>query len=353
MTSGYGIKGKLAAAFLNALQIKILNIIYGKVALKLNDWENHEKDNTHSDSLALKLFLFKIVNTYSGLLYMAFLKESLETHTKTICKNNAGEVVSCSLAGVTKHTVTVPGCTSCLYDLGFQLLVVFATSMSFNVLELGMPYLKWKIKNYSESKKVEKSDDPTMRKNLYPVEENSKLEPYESPLDDYMEMAIQFGFVALFGASMPLIPLLALIEITLEIRVDAWKICNLTRRPDPNRSENIGIWKQVIVTIAYLGAFSNAGLVVFTSGLFSEYDYFHRLLFFAALEHFLLLGMYIIGAFIVDMPTIVRNGIDWGRRIVFKKNLGVDENTKEVSAEYSTFHGGDFELRKEDMSYHQ
>ena len=70
--------GARFCAFLNAMQIKIMNFIYKYVARKLTDWENHEVDTTYNANLASKLFLFQFVNSYNSLFYIAFLKSSLE-----------------------------------------------------------------------------------------------------------------------------------------------------------------------------------------------------------------------------------------------------------------------------------
>ena len=122
-------KAPLEAAVLNAVQIKVFNYIYGKVAIFLNDKENHETENLYNNNLALKLFLFKFVNSYSGLFYLAFVQQPYEG--------------TCSAKG-------------CLYDLGYQLCIIFATNMSLNIMELGLPYLTMKWNERSENKKIEK-----------------------------------------------------------------------------------------------------------------------------------------------------------------------------------------------------
>jgi len=66
------------ASFLNALQIKVMNVIYGKVAKWMNDWENYETDTIYNDQLSIKLFLFQFVNSYNSLFYIAFFKASAE-----------------------------------------------------------------------------------------------------------------------------------------------------------------------------------------------------------------------------------------------------------------------------------
>jgi Calcium-activated chloride channel len=320
--------GSIVPAVINSIQIKVFNQIYGIVALKLNDWENHETENAYNDNLALKLFLFKIVNSYAGLFYIAFFK------------SDCGE----------------EGCVS---ELGTQILVLFLTNTFMNALELGIPLIKWKLDILKEDKKIKKAieehkDDPEKKANyridLYPVEKNSKLAAYESPLDDYMEMAIQFGYVALFGASQPLIPVLAFIEILIEIRVDAWKLCKLTRRPDPQRSENIGVWKSIIVTIAYIGSVTNSGIVVFTSGIFDSEANYLKVIIFILLEHFLLIGMYIIAAAVPDTPIVVTDGLTWSNRIVKAKILNQAEDDR-PKFEFNTSRGDEpFLIEPKDLN---
>ena len=315
---------RVAGGIINALQIRIMNIIYGKLASSLNNWENHETENLYNDNLAVKLFLFKFINSYASLFYIAFFKQSIE------------------------------GCDgSCMGDLSLQLLIIFVTNLFLNVFELSMPWLKIKMKIRAEDKKIKEAmeKDKTIREVLYEVEQESKLETYESPLDDYMEMAIQYGYVALFGASVPYLPLLALIEILLEIRVDAWKLCLLTKRPDPNRSEDIGVWKHILIAIAYAGALSNAGIIFITSGIFDSHSLFDKILGFITLEHFLLLGMYLINIIIPDFPIIVTNGLNWSKRIAEEKKLNWKVGLN-IKAEFNTSRGDEkFLLHLEDFNY--
>lgn len=85
-----------------------------------------------------------------------------------------------------------------------------------------------------------------------------------------MEMVLQYGYVVLFCAAFPLTPLLALIELIIEIKVDAWKLCKLTLRPRPYRAEDIGVWRSVVLTISFIAAFTNAALIIFASPAFIE-----------------------------------------------------------------------------------
>ena len=60
-------------------------------------------------------------------------------------------------------------------------------------------------------------------------------------ISEYIEMAIQFGFVTLFSAAFTLAPLLAMINNLFEIRIDALKYTRYKTRPVPKRYDG-RIW---------------------------------------------------------------------------------------------------------------
>lgn len=66
---------------------------------------------------------------------------------------------------------------------------------------------------------------------------------YARPLDDYLEMFIQFGYVLLFSPAFPLAAFCALVNNLFEIRIDAFKLCNTVQRPFGRSVKNIGAWQ--------------------------------------------------------------------------------------------------------------
>ena len=280
----------LICGLLNAVQIKIMNIVYTKVAQKMNDWENHETESQANDSYAVKLFLFRFVNSYISLFYVAFVKAEIE---------------SC-------------GEDNCMAELRMQLGTIFITNLCMNVVELGMPWLKHKLRVWMELRKVRKlnAEGQHLREEMSYVEAQAKLEPYENPLEDYMEMVVEYGYVVLFSASFPIVPVLAVIEILLEIRVDAWKLCSLTRRPFPDQAEDIGVWFYIIQTVSFIGAITNAGLIVFTARIFHGVGIQGQWLVFMGIEHLLLLCKFLISIAVPDQPTVVKKGLAWSQRIM-------------------------------------
>lgn len=60
--------------------------------------------------------------------------------------------------------------------------------------------------------------------------------------DDYAELAVGFGYTALFVAALPIAALCYLLFSTLQIKGDGWKLMHLYKRPFPRGCEDIGTW---------------------------------------------------------------------------------------------------------------
>jgi hypothetical protein len=56
------------------------------------------------------------------------------------------------------------------------------------------------------------------------------------------------------------------LENVVEIRVDAFKMCWLTRRPHIELAEDVGAWGYLMQVMMLLGVLSNTALIVWTSG---------------------------------------------------------------------------------------
>src|SRR5262249_17941795 len=87
------------------------------------------------------------------------------------------------------------------------------------------------------------------------------------PFDDYLEIALQFGYVTLFVAAFPLAPCLALLNNCAEVWVDSQKVCKLSRRPNLPRAQDIGTWLYIFTYLSYASVILNGGVVMFTSDL--------------------------------------------------------------------------------------
>ena len=85
------------ASLINTVVVVVLNILYQRVAIRLNDYENHRTDTEYEDNLISKIFSFQLVNTFAGLTYVSFVKRYLNI----ICtKDNCTGEVAGSLSTV-------------------------------------------------------------------------------------------------------------------------------------------------------------------------------------------------------------------------------------------------------------
>ena len=167
--------GSTITALINAVQIQVLNAIYGSVAIYLNDFENHRTDTEYEDSLIAKTFIFQFVNSFSSLFYIAFVKPYIQDLD--------------------------PCVGSCMSELQTSLGTIFLTRLATgSILKLAIPYYSVKARQKSESRGVDIDD-------LTDVELAFMQEEYHVMLgtfNDFANLAIQFGYATMFICAYPL-----------------------------------------------------------------------------------------------------------------------------------------------------
>uniref|UniRef100_A0A0G4FP98 Anoctamin transmembrane domain-containing protein n=1 Tax=Chromera velia CCMP2878 TaxID=1169474 RepID=A0A0G4FP98_9ALVE len=254
----------------NAVQIKIFDLIWSAVAPVLTAFENHKLESQYRESLVVKVFLFKFINSFNSLFYIALLKDIVE-------QEDSGCEGPAEGAG---------GSRSCLSYLTTQLASIFVVNLAFNAFEIGAPLLSYALKV-----RRERTAEGGLAV-LSRVEKQYKMEKYDSTTDDFMELVIQFGLVAFFSIALPVIPFLAWLMNLLEIRIDAFKLLYCYQRPFPSRSreEGIGAWQNIIRTMAAISCIVNIGLPLFNLRLFSNMSDASRLITFLVAENAVLMA---------------------------------------------------------------
>lgn len=240
----------VTAALLNLVFINLLKFFYERLALWLTNWENPRTETDFKDSFTYKMFLFQFVNTYSSIFYIAFFKLNLVIGTPGNYRRLGGEKGS-RLDGC--------GAGGCLLDLCIQLVIIMVGQQIIgNVTEIAIPGLMkwWKLRQA----KKETTEIPQW-------EEDFKLSalPEHHMFWEYLEVVLQYGFVTMFVAAFPLAPLFALLNCTMELRVDAVNFVCQFRRPIANRAQDIGAWFRIMEAITSLSVLVNAFVIAFTS----------------------------------------------------------------------------------------
>ena len=243
-------------SIVNAIQILIFNVIYSKLVIILTNLENHKTQNQYEDSLVIKTFVFQFVNSFNSLVYIAFIK----------CDNNNDAVGDC------KH----PNTGNNMNELFVQLISIFLVSYVKNLLELGIPYGKYLICKWRKNV-IEidvKYDSFDLRNDIEGQLYLGNYVTYETDgtIDDYLELAVQFGYLTFFSIAFPLSGALLFIGLWLEMLTDKLKILKLIRRPIPLANKDIGTWESIFSIMVGLSILSNSALFCFTAPTFRDWD---------------------------------------------------------------------------------
>jgi hypothetical protein len=266
-------KYKWGSSIVSLVFIQLASRTYKPMAVRLTDWENHRTQTEYDDSLVVKNFMFEFINNYFTLFFIAFLmgnidipfkdlwdylsrvvlKEGLFPDEMTPCQNSKGETM-----------------TSCMGILQRQLLVVFTGKQGASLLKQYVQPL------HAARGRVKKENSEIIQKNKfraeghqYPLEIDNQFEkekflaPYESNFDDFKEMSIQFGYATLFAVSYPLAAMFAWLNNLIEMRLDAYQLCNMHQRAYWRQQEDIGSWAGVFQMISVINVMTNACLVGF------------------------------------------------------------------------------------------
>jgi hypothetical protein len=320
----------IIAAIWYAIQIEIFTFIFSATSINLTDYENHRTDTEYEDALIAKTFVFQFINCYTPLFYIAFLKPFIPTID--YCTNNG----------------------NCMTELQIFLGTIFLSRILLsNLLEVAIPAMKVHFNKSEQTahvlKDVELSggssrtgrggklsakekntaeaagllqktiNDEELRKELNTmgdVEKNYVLNDYNVMLgvfDDYAELVMQFGYTTMFVAAFPLCVLIAAFSNYVEIRVDAWKLCQLTRRPEPRGTEDIGTWFSILSFISVVAVVTNSAITVYTSTQLIDYTWAERSYFFIGITGLILTGKAIFSYIIylvyitvwIDTDTVV------------------------------------------------
>lgn len=104
------------------------------------------------------------------------------------------------------------------------------------------------------------------------VEQEYTMEPFNSTFNEFTSAVVQYGYLALFAPAYPLAPLLALVNNILEMRLDAVKLCTVTRRPHVRQAEDIGSWFTVLNVLGFFAVLTNATMLAFVGSQLGEAD---------------------------------------------------------------------------------
>lgn len=260
------------------------NVLFGRVALFFNDWENHATESSYRNHRIAKVFFFRFLASFVSLFYYAFSP---------------------------LHSLTT---------LFMQLAAFLVVGQLVNnLMEVGGAGF-WKLCSRCRARaRVRHAEDSGLaegrrgRRLLRHAQsqawEEARARRYDT-FDDYAELLIQYGQVTFFSWAFPLAPLCALINNLFEMRTDAYRLLYLTQRPIAYKAGGIGVWHNVLSSMSILAVLTNCAHLALTSKQFR--DFFpaltdaQRLLLVFVFEHMVLALRLMMMYIIPPVPAAVK-----------------------------------------------
>jgi len=307
--------GRITFQIINALIVEVLNVVFTWVAKKLTDQENHRAYSEYANHLLAKTVVFKFVNSYISLYYIAFFK----AHSHLF-----GMPMEC-----------VHG--DCLMDLGSQLAIFMVTRITLqNFIELGWPYIKMAYRTYTEQHTFSSwnpfQSSHTVMQDISSPEKQCKKESHDL-YEDMDEILILYGYTTLFVVACPWVPLLALIGGFLECFLDQKKLVLIYRRPFPMQAANNEPWDTAFDVFGILAMMTNLAVVIFVTHTFDDWTHAHKIMLFLAAEHGIIIARILVGLAMPALPRDVRV-LRMQQEVLLHRhfNLGGEEDDHETRA---------------------
>ncbi|KAJ0393845.1 hypothetical protein P43SY_001708 [Pythium insidiosum] len=235
-----------------ALCAKLLGVPLAALCRRLNDWENYKTQHDYDLNLTLKYSLLQTVNLFGMLWVLTFVQPFV---SPTIC--------DAKKLGL-----------DCLDQAAHLLVTMLAVDFALSLWDLRDGVVdevlpRWLRCLCGSRQSIQTDEDRVHLLQSAPRHNLSvrlcaelELDEYDGVMFDYAQVIITFGFVVWFAALQPLAVLLAWGIATLQIRIDAFRLCCLTQRPFPRQSQSIGSWRIYLHFLALGTWIHNAALTM-------------------------------------------------------------------------------------------
>lgn len=293
-------KYSVMIGILNAIQIQIFNLLYTKLAIILNDWEEHKKRSHEYDALVVKRILFIMVNSFNSLFYLAIYASFPDNKSRLIAIRT--QLITLFVSAIVIQNffeVVIPALKTWikirfssyfnkskielydLDDLDVDLMADWRKKSRFVHVKHSISFVgsddeskessdseqEHGLFEYEPDEKDQLLDKETIiarnKDILRDIERQTILDDSPDVLDNTAEIVVLHGYIIIFAIIFPIMPLLGIINNYFEIRIDFYNLLH-SRRPCPRASNNgIGIWKNVMSVINTIAIFSNFGLLAF------------------------------------------------------------------------------------------
>eukprot|EP00658_Telonema_sp_P-2_P019871 TRINITY_DN17815_c0_g2_i2.p1 TRINITY_DN17815_c0_g2~~TRINITY_DN17815_c0_g2_i2.p1 ORF type:complete len:548 (+),score=179.30 TRINITY_DN17815_c0_g2_i2:133-1776(+) len=241
-----------ASSILSVVTSVIFGVLFDKIIGFTNYIENNRTDNDQEEQIVLKSFFFSFFSFYFSMFIIGLYPDEDTTNIQR------------------------------LKELEIQMIIItLVKPMVQNLQESILPWLMTQIRRRIDSfngvcgmivSVATCTPLPLETEGLTEQEidgimlwKEAQREPYETTAGDYLEIALQFGYMTMFAVTFPWAPIAAFFYNTLEMRVDANKLLNFSQRPVASPANNIGGWSAIFGLLSGLSIVTNSYLIVLVS----------------------------------------------------------------------------------------
>merc|ERR1712048_30366 len=160
------------------------------------------------------------------------------------------------------------------------------------------------------------------------MEQQGLMEEYglDQQISDFQSLALTLSYVLIFSGVAPLLGIIALPVFLLRLRVDAWKMTVLLRRPFPYIMDGIGPWNVLIDTLMWMGLVCSVSIPLLNMGRFDEFDWFQKLFTFLVIERVLFVVKIITSNLLPEKSADVKLLLD-RQRYVSERLRGITQRS--------------------------
>lgn len=247
--------------------VPIFTIVYNMVVDKFLTWESHDNNYTRYDSFVVKSFTLNFLTGYMPLLITAFIylpfAHLIQPNLPNIQSSIASRINSDRY--VYKYLTKLKSQQEFTINqerLNGQFFFFIVTNQIVQlVMKYALPLILPIVINFVQTTilgKKEKAipdDKPEEHEWLTQVRKTIQLLEHNVH-DEYRGMALQFGYLIMFGPVWTLAPLLSVFFNALTFKLDTLKLTNgkYFRPPVPSRNDSIHPWDCAFFALAWLGS---------------------------------------------------------------------------------------------------
>eukprot|EP00742_Colponemidia_sp_Colp-10_P020355 GILJ01023706.1.p1 GENE.GILJ01023706.1~~GILJ01023706.1.p1 ORF type:complete len:381 (+),score=59.84 GILJ01023706.1:89-1231(+) len=279
-----------ACSFIAFVISKVFDITFTAIAHHTSIWENNRTDEEEQFQKVIKKFFHYFLSTYFSLISLLFWPNSESTDAMRI-KAMESQMI-----------------TNCIIMPALQ-----------NVIETVMPIFMARFrKNYHITRSYFDAALQTLLWTDEPVPADAAARDYwfeaqkdamSSMSGDYLEIALQYGYMTMFAVVFPWSAALAVVFNVIEIRVDANKLLHLYQRPLAKPVKSIGAWKMIFVIISGVSVVTNSFIIsVMSEALVDtglEITTKSRYQFFVGFQYMLVIVAALVYIFTPIRPSIL------------------------------------------------